>query len=206
MSGVPHPDALCECGDPAWLHVDRGFGCFASDANEPYRHPCDCKKFRPQKLPQQAPPLGVEPDWFWREKRIKALLEAALRHVEDGRLARVEEWLNEAAGLVHTARVQGRDVVPPVFRVSAQELAESRGRLCMHEDYREHLDAALEAFSQVGLDSIHPDFRETVERVLVPVFNGVWNEAFEQGRKLDLSDNEAQELARRPSATERTER
>ena len=56
---------------------------------------------RPDELGKK-PPLGVEPDFIWREKRARALLEAALRYVPHDR-NRAAKWAKEAARVLDEA-------------------------------------------------------------------------------------------------------
>ena len=49
--------------------------------------------------PQTKPPLGIEPEYIWKQKRAFALLETIARYSTAGMSAR-NEWLTELGKLL----------------------------------------------------------------------------------------------------------
>lgn len=52
-----------------------------------------------QSEPKTKPPLGIEPEYVWRQKRAFALVEAIARYSTAGMSVR-EEWLTELGALL----------------------------------------------------------------------------------------------------------
>ena len=48
---------------------------------------------------QAKPPIGIEPEWFWRATRLDALLLAMRRYTTSAEYPpAMREWLDEATG------------------------------------------------------------------------------------------------------------
>ena len=42
-----------------------------------------------------APPIGVEPEWMWRESRVAELRAAIQRYLDAGKYRPIAEWARE---------------------------------------------------------------------------------------------------------------
>ena len=54
----------------------------------------------------KKPPLGVEPEYIWRHRRIIELIKAVARY-EEARIAYPDEWMTEIGELIKRERERG---------------------------------------------------------------------------------------------------
>jgi len=64
-------------------------------------------------MEDKLPPIGIEPEWLWREKRAKALI-AAIRRYNEAEIRVPSEWLRELSDHIDFSRK--REMVEDILR------------------------------------------------------------------------------------------
>lgn len=57
------------------------------------------------------PPLGIEPEWLWKEKRFHALIQAMSRRLDANDLSFPPEWVDELWELHRGMRARRGELV-----------------------------------------------------------------------------------------------
>jgi len=64
-----------------------------------YNHDVYTEPFEEDKSLIEAPPLGIEPEYIWKQRRCFELIRVIYRHDQAGKCSNVE-WLEELASLI----------------------------------------------------------------------------------------------------------
>ena len=72
------------------------------------QHPTDYLFQQHAEQKSTRPPIGIEPEFVWKEKRLYALLQAASRYIDAGRKVKAK-WLSEIRNLIDDSQTVEQD-------------------------------------------------------------------------------------------------